>query len=71
MTDYEVELLNRLIENCIYCGGDIGGPYYTDVKDTELAIKNFLRVIDPTLDVKYIKHETFFVYRKGVCNDGI
>lgn len=44
MTDYEVELLNKLIENCIYCGGDPGGPYYTDVEDTELAIKNFLRV---------------------------
>lgn len=67
MTDYEVELLNKLIENCIYCGDDLGGPYYTDVEDTELAIKNFLRVIDPTLDVKYIKGETFFVYRKGVC----
>lgn len=40
MTDYEVELLNKLIENCIYCG-DPGGPYYTDVEDTELAIKNF------------------------------
>ena len=71
MTDYEVELLNKLIENCIYCGGDRGGPYYTDVENTELAIKNFLRVIDPTLDVKYIKHETFFVYRKGLCNNGI
>ena len=67
MTDYEVELLNKLIENCIYCGGDPDGPYYTDVEDTKLAIKNFLRVIDPTLDVKYINHETFFIYRKGVC----
>lgn len=43
MTDYEVELLNKLIENCINCGGDIGGPYYTDVEDTELAIKNFFK----------------------------
>lgn len=67
MTDYEVELLNKLIANCIYCGGD----NYRDVEDTEIAIKDFLRVIDPTLDVKYIKYETFFVYRKGVCNDGI
>lgn len=71
MTDYEVELLNKLIENCIYCGGDLGGPYFTDVEDTEFAIKNFLRAIDPTLDVKYIDQETFFVYRKGVCNNGI
>lgn len=22
MTNYEIELLNKLIENCIYCGGD-------------------------------------------------
>lgn len=41
MTDYEIELPNKLIENCIYCGGDLGGPYYTDVEDTELAIKIF------------------------------
>ena len=67
MTDYEVELLNKLIENCIYRGGDGGGPYYTNISNTELAIENFLKVIDPTLDVKYIDQETFFVYRKGVC----
>lgn len=63
MTDYEVELLNELIENCIYCG-DGGGPYYTNIGNAELAIENFLRVIDPTLSVKYIDQETFFVYRK-------
>lgn len=67
MTDYEVELLNKLIANCIYCGGDC----YTDVEDAELAIKNFLRVIDPALDVIYINQVTFFVYRKGVCDNGI
>lgn len=67
MTDYEIELLNKLIENCIVCGGDGGGPYYTNISNTELAIENFLRVIDPTLGVKYIDQETFFVYRKGVC----
>lgn len=41
MTDYEVELLNKLIANCIYCGGDLDNPYYTDVEDAELAIKTF------------------------------
>lgn len=71
MTDCEVELLNKLIENCIYCGGDGGGPYYTNIGNTESAIENFLRAIDPTLSVKYIDQEPFFVYRKGVCNDGI
>lgn len=67
MTDYEVELLNKLIENCIYCGGDTGGPYYTSISNTEFAIENFLKAIDPTLGVKYIYQETFFVYRKGAC----
>ena len=41
MTNYEVELLNKLIENCIYCGGDGGDPYYTNIGNAELAIKNF------------------------------
>lgn len=67
MTDYEVELLNKLIENCIICGGDGGGSYYTNISNIELAIENFLKAIDPTLGVKYIDQETFFVYRKGVC----
>lgn len=67
MTDYEIELLNKLIENCIYYGIGGGGPYYTNISNTEFAIENFLRVIDPTLSVKYIDQETFFVYRKGVC----
>lgn len=67
MTDYEVELLNKLIENCIYYGGDGGGSYYTNISNIELAIENFLKAIDPTLGVKYIDQETFFVYRKGVC----
>lgn len=66
MTDYEIELLNKLIENCIYYGVGGGGPYYTNINNTEFAIENFLKAIDPTLGVKYI-HETFFVYRKGVC----
>lgn len=67
MTDCEVELLNKLIENCIYYGVGGGGPYYTNISNTEFAIENFLKVIDPTLSVKYIDQETFFVYRKGVC----
>lgn len=32
MTDYEVELLNKLIENCIYCGGDGGRPLLHEYK---------------------------------------
>lgn len=67
MTDYEVELLNKLIENCIYYSVGCGGPYYTNINNTEFAIKNFLKAIDPTLDVKYIDQEIFFVYRKGAC----
>lgn len=47
--------------------GDGGGSYYTNISNTELAIENFLKAIDPTLGVKYIDQETFFVYRKGVC----
>lgn len=47
------------------------GPCYTNINNTEFAIKNFLKAIDPTLGVKYIDQETFFVYRKGVCNNGI
>ena len=43
-----------------------GGPYYTNISNTEFAIENFLKAIDPTLGVKYIDQETFFVYRKGV-----
>lgn len=41
MTDYEITLLNQMIEACIDCGGDPGGPYYTDVEGPELAIKIF------------------------------
>ena len=67
LSDYEIELLNKLIENCIYYGIGGGGPYYTNINNTEFAIENFLKAIDPTLGVKYIDQEIFFVYRKGAC----
>lgn len=41
MTDYEITLLNQMIEACIDCSGDPGGPYYTNVEDLNLLLKIF------------------------------
>lgn len=69
MTDYEITLLNQMIEACIDCGGDPGGPYYTNVTATENAIRTFIHAVDPTLDVvfgpDYARFgDVFKVYRK-------
>lgn len=64
MTDYEITLLNQMIEACIDCGGDPGGPYYTDVVKTEKVIREFIQTIDPTLDVYFSSDYNFRVYRQ-------
>lgn len=30
MTERQIVLLNKMIEACINCGGDPGGPYWID-----------------------------------------
>ena len=69
MTDYEITLLNQMIETCIDCGGDYGGPYYTNVAKTEKVIREFIQTIDPALDVVFgfdsiYLGNVFKVYRK-------
>ena len=38
MTERQIVLLNKMIDACINCSGDPGGPYWTDVGDTVEAI---------------------------------
>lgn len=33
MTERQVAFLNKMIDACINCGGDRGGPYWTDAPD--------------------------------------
>ena len=42
MTEHQIILLNKMIDACIYCGGDPGGPYWTDVGETFEAISDFI-----------------------------
>lgn len=64
MTERQIVLLNKMIDACINCGGDPGGPYWIDVGDTFEAILDFLRTFrGDKLAIRYIPFEKFEVYR--------
>ena len=64
MDDTQIKLLNKMIASCIDCGGDPGGPYWTDVGATLEAILDFVRIFrDGKLAIQYIPDEEFRVYR--------
>ncbi len=63
MTERQITLLNRMIDACIYCGGDPGGPYWTDTEETFEAISNFIFSFPDNLAVQYIPHKEFRVYK--------
>lgn len=59
----QIALLNRMIDACINCGGDSGGPYWTDTDDTFEAISDFIFSFPDNLAVQYTPHEEFRVYK--------
>lgn len=42
MTERQIVLLNKMIDACIYCGGDPGRPYWIDTEETFEAISDFI-----------------------------
>ena len=66
MDDRQIALLNRMIAFCIDCGGDSGGPYWTNTDGTFDAILDFLRTFRGyKLGIRYIPFEKFEIYRIG------
>lgn len=64
MTERQITLLNKMIDACINCGGDPGGPYWIDVGETFEAILDFIRTFrEDELAIQYIPYEEFRVYR--------
>lgn len=63
MTERQIILLNKVIDACINCGGDPGGPYWTDVGETFEAISDFASSFHDNLAVQYIPYEEFRVYK--------
>lgn len=63
MTEHQIILLNKMIDACIYCGGDPGGPYWTDVGETFEAISDFASSFRDNLAVQYIPHKEFRIYK--------
>lgn len=61
MTERQIILLNKVIDACINCGGDPGGPYWTDVGETFEAISDFASSFHDNLAVQYIPHKEFRV----------
>lgn len=61
MTERQIVLLNKMIDACINCGGDPGGPYWIDVGETFEAISDFIHSFPDNLAVQYIPHEEFRV----------
>ena len=63
MTERQIVLLNKMIEACINCGGDPGGPYWIDVGETFEAILDFASSFHDNLVVQYIPHKEFRIYK--------
>lgn len=63
MNKHQIALLNKMIDACINCGGDSGGPYWTDVGETFEAISNFTSSFSYNLAVQYIPNEEFRIYK--------
>lgn len=64
MDDTQIKLFNKVVASCIDCGGDPGGPYWTDVGDTVEVILDFICTFrEDKLAIQYIPFEEFRVYR--------
>lgn len=63
MTERQIALLNKMIDACINCRGDLGGPYWIDVGETFEAISDFIFSFPDNLAVQYIPHKEFRVYK--------
>ena len=63
MTERQITLLNRMIDACINCGGDPGGPYWIDVGETFEAILDFASSFRDNLAVQYIPNKEFRIYK--------
>lgn len=61
MTERQITLLNKMIDACINCGGDPGGPYWIDVGETFEAILDFVSSFHDKLSVQYVPYEEFRV----------
>ena len=61
MTERQILLLNKMIDACINCGGDLGGPYWIDIGETFEAISDFASSFHDKLSVQYIPHQEFRV----------
>lgn len=61
MTERQIALLNKMIDACINCGGDPGGPYWIDVGETFEAILDFVSSFHDKLSVQYVPYEEFRV----------
>lgn len=63
MTERQITLLNKMIDACINCGGDPGGPYWIDVGETFEAILDFVSSFRDNLVIQYIPNEEFRIYK--------
>ena len=63
MNERQIALLNKMIDACINCGGDPGGPYWIDVGETFEAILDFVSSFRDNLAVQYIPYEEFRIYK--------
>lgn len=61
MTERQIMLLNKMIDACINCGGDPGGPYWIDVGETFEAILDFTSSFHDNISVQYIPYQEFRV----------
>lgn len=61
MSDRQIALLNKMIDACINCGADPGGPHWTDTNKTFEAISDFIFSVPDNLAVQYIPHKEFRV----------
>lgn len=63
MNERQIALLNKMIDACINCGGDPGGPYWIDVGETFEAILDFVSSFRDNLAIQYIPNKEFRIYK--------
>lgn len=63
MTERQITFLNKVIDVCINCGGDIRGPYWTHTESTFEVISDFIFSFSDNLAVKYFPFWEFRIYK--------
>lgn len=53
-----IDKLNNMIEECIYHGGDSGGPYFTDLDKQKEAVQQVADMLN--LDIEAVRSEFSF-----------